>query len=178
LSVGLACLFAVGCGGSSNDDPKPPIGTAATQADLVTYCSSYCAKIVGCDPTKDQQTCASECQNVNGGSFTKVREDVIEEIESCESAMTNCSVILADPANNAEQTCTDEARGKITASAELASYCDAYVSAGAACGVTIDKDACVTDNEERSDAALTDAQSCTSKPCSEVPDCVNAALGS
>jgi hypothetical protein len=166
-----AFIFAAACATSTADVP----GTdTTTTPDSAAFCSGYCKKLVGCDNTKDEQTCENTCKNSNAAIFPKLRADVLGKVSSCINAK-DCKTVLGSDVVGA---CSAEAVASVAPSDTANKFCNDLNTTDTKCGKTLDKAKCLDRAKLYNDKALTDADLCTAKACADVDTCVDASLGS
>ncbi len=165
-----ALALAAACATSTGDAP----GTDTTSTpDSAAFCSGYCKKLVGCDNTKDEQTCENTCKNANAATFPKLRADVLGKVSSCINAK-DCKTVLG---SDVVGTCSAEAVASVAPSDTANRFCDDLGTTDTKCGKMLDKAKCLDRAKLYNDKALDDADLCTKKACSDVDTCVDASLG-
>jgi hypothetical protein len=167
-----ALVLAAACATSASD--APGVVDTMSVPDSAAFCSGYCKKLVGCDNTKDQQTCENSCKNTNAAVFPKLRSDVLGKVSSCINAK-DCKTVLGSDVVGA---CSAEAVASVAPSETGKRFCDDLGGTDTKCGKTLDKAKCLDRAKLYNDKALTDADLCTKKACSDVDACVDASLGS
>lgn len=171
LAAPALIVAAAACATSAVDIP----GTDTTTVpDAAAFCGGYCKKLVGCDNTKDQQTCENNCKNTNAAVFPKLRSDVLGKVSSCINGK-DCKTVLGSDVVSA---CSAEAVASVAPSETGKRFCDDLQTTDTKCGKTLDKARCLDRAKLYNDKALTDADLCTKKACSDIDACVDASLGS
>jgi hypothetical protein len=140
--------------------------------DVATMCRSFCNDNHTCDETIDQQTCQDNCTNSLAVQWDKMRSDFVNGWQSCYQA-TDCAAKLD---GSATSDCINQELASIAPSGTDTAFCSALKSSATTCGESFSDGDCLNLTKEFGDAALKDAQSCTSKACSAIPSCVEAAL--
>jgi hypothetical protein len=175
---GLAALGApLGCSASG----VSPITSESSDGGIThaqgsdSFCGRYCDRVSSCDNAKDNQTCSDACSNQNAATVPKLRGDVVDLISKCLDS-EDCKTVLS---TNVVGTCANEAAAQVAPSTTATTFCDAYASSSTKCGTgSRDKAQCLTRAKLYNDVTLAKAKDCTSKACSDVDTCVDAALGS
>ncbi len=165
-----ALVFAAACATSASDIPNTD---TMTVPDAAAFCAGFCKKLVGCDNTKDEQTCENTCKNTNAAVFPKLRADVLGKVSSCINSK-DCKTVLG---SDVVTTCSAEAVASVAPSETGRRFCDDLGSTNTKCGKTLDKAKCLDRAKLYNDKALTDADLCTKKACADVDVCVDASLG-
>jgi hypothetical protein len=177
LSV-LSLVVALPIGGCSNPTGEgagksQAPGSAGSGTSISSYCFAVCGKSTDCDSSVDIGTCANKCENDNAAAGPKLRGDYLSRLESCVKGK-DCATVLA---RTAQSTCADEVVASLSPSSVGTAFCDAYASAATKCGGNLDKATCLDAAKSYNDAALNEAKACTSRACSDIDSCVQAALG-
>jgi hypothetical protein len=166
----------VGCAASAApnvDNPNAGTSGTASAPDAEKFCGTFCDRTVGCDDTRDEQTCKNACANQNAAIFPKLRADVVGLIEDCLTGK-DCRTVLS---SDVISTCQGEAVASVAPSAAAIDLCDALTAAETKCGHTGGKAQCLDMAKLYNDTTLKDAHDCASKACADQDACVSAALG-
>ncbi len=156
------------CTNATGSAPGPDTGAV----DVASMCQAFCNDNHACDQTIDVQTCQDSCTNGLAVQWGKMRPDFVTSWQSCYHA-TDCAAKLKGSATN---DCIEQELASIAPSSADTSFCSAVKSNATTCGASFSEGDCLNLTKEFDDAALEEAQRCTSKACSAIPGCVEAAL--
>jgi hypothetical protein len=185
LSTAFFTSFAlVACAGSDQvvfgKSGAPASGdtsqTVPSVTDAASFCAAMCAREQACDKGVDTQTCENTCTNANSAVFPRLRSDVVDLVVSCFDGK-DCKTVLDGEFLGA---CTADAIATVAPSAAAASFCDALASAKKSCSGSqaTTKAACLNSAKLYDDLAITQAQNCVKRSCTEIDTCVAAVFGS
>ncbi|HEY8077987.1 MAG TPA: hypothetical protein VIF62_27865 [Labilithrix sp.] len=167
-------LAAFGCssGTNSKEDPNSVGSSQTCNPDVAAMCEAFCNDNHACDKSIDVQTCQDSCTNGLAVQWGKLRCDLVTNLQSCYDA-TDCASKLD---GSGQKDCLTQELASIAPSDADSTFCASLKDAATQCGQKFSEGDCMNLTKAFGDAALSDAQACTSKACSAIPSCVEAAL--
>jgi hypothetical protein len=167
-------LAAVHCSSSnSGTSGSGGTGSASLATSPADFCHAACTRVNACDSTSDVDTCAGKCSNDLASVFPKLRDDFVSNVEHCWQ-QKDCRNVL--DSSSAFSSCVDEAEESIAPTQAGTSFCDGLDKSWKKCSLSLDRSKCLGLVKEYNDTALGAATNCLDKSCSDVDDCVSAAL--
>lgn len=168
-------LAAFGCSSSTTaakEDPATVDSSQTCTTNVAAMCEAFCNDNHQCDKTIDVQTCHDSCTNGLAVQWGKLRCDLVTNLSTCYEA-TDCASKLD---GSGIKDCLTEGLATTTPSDADKSFCAAVKDAATQCGEKFSEGDCLDMTKAFGDAALSDAQNCTSKACGAIPKCIEAAL--
>jgi hypothetical protein len=160
-SIFSAIVLAAIAGCSSSDSG----GGAGTVSGL---CTDQCNAQHKCDSTVVVDTCTKQCENKSAAYAGNIRGDYISADDNCVNS-ASCNDLAS---------CGQQAAASIAATSTTTDFCNKFVAKQQACGgVVINMTACLNDFKVFTDGALSDAESCFDKSCTDYAPCVTADFG-
>jgi hypothetical protein len=177
---GGQCNPGLTCASQLCVKPDGPMGRGGTSpasstADASQLCSSACARLVGCDPSKDQQTCRNDCLNASLLRFSRLRPDILGDANGC-ITRKDCATVLSG-VSRATESCIEEAGAARAPSAATVDMCGKLEAALQKCGGGVDRASCYTVLKVYNDNVIREAAACTEKACTAIRDCFNSVVG-
>lgn len=161
--VSILSFSAVACSSSTEGTGT---SSAASSTDTSSFSDTVCEKLKTCDSKTDIQTCKA---NLESDSLERLRGDFTSAVATC---ISNRS--CGDIGGHAIDDCFKEAAIDITPSESIKSFCHALQDAAQHCDADIDYAKCLTSYKQYSDDEATKLQSCTTKSCNTMVDCIQA----
>ena len=151
----VACIAACSSSGSG--------GTSTS-----TVCADECNAQHKCVSTVDVDTCTKQCENNTAASGSNIRGDYISALDDCYNT-SSCNDLAG---------CSGKAAASVAATSTTTDFCNKLIAKQKACGTTpSDPTACLNVFKIVTDDALSSAESCFDKACSDYAACVKADFG-
>jgi hypothetical protein len=157
----MSIVVPIGCGGDDDDDG----------GGYLASCDRACARVNDCAGT-DTQTCSNDCRNTYAAVGPNVSSQYLAALDQCIQSLS-CAGLLAATYLD---TCDNQARASIGASATVVGFCETWVQECGGAGTAVET-ACIESLKVFSDAALNGASRCLENACAGRVMCVLTDLG-
>jgi hypothetical protein len=159
-ALGLAFVASVLACSSSSGSSGPSASTV---------CADECNAEHKCTATVDVDTCTKSCENKGAAVAPNLRGDYLSAYDGCVNG-ASCDTLAS---------CGAQASASIAASGTATDFCNKLIAKQKACSPTSigDLAGCLNAFKILTDGALSGAESCFDKACSDYQACLKADFG-
>lgn len=163
----VASSLAGGCSSTSSGS-----GGSAGEVTYVEYCRRICAKEFSCNQRLDVASCEAQCRNINATQGPKLRGEFLDGLAGC-IERADCASLLQNGQATVD-SCRQQAVLLLSPTPAAQAFCDRYEQARRNCSRVFDKTYCLAGVRLFTDATLSSASACQSRPCDGIDACVDA----